>query len=86
MYRLPTGITMQDMGKLIHELTVPVHKLEHGLDIHLGQGLEKGIVDFFIDAGIRQMPAAASFDFNVFILTRGNPLIHLLEPASPTTL
>jgi len=68
------------MGKLIHEPALPVDKLEYSLDIHLGQGLEKGIIDVFIDTRIGQAPAPSSLDFNMTILAGGNPPVHLLEP------
>lgn len=71
---------MQHMSKLRHELALVIDKMKYRMDINLFQGLEKWIIHPSFGACIRQTPTAASFDLNVFVLSRGNSLINLRKP------
>jgi hypothetical protein len=56
--------------------------MEHTADVHLVERIEKGMVDGLTVARILQGPAdlwTTSFDFEVRILTRSDPLIDLNE-------
>jgi hypothetical protein len=56
--------------------------MEHTADVHLFERIEKGMVDGLTVARILQGPAdlwTTSFDFEVRILTRSDPLIDLNE-------
>ena len=68
--RFALTVTMQEVLEGVHEAGAVVHKLEHGLDVHVSENLEEGMVDRRPRSWGGQRPAPAPLPPEMLVLAR----------------
>ncbi len=84
------GVAPNNVRKGFHKLAVLIDEMHHVADVHLFERIEQGVVDGFTATGILEGPMnmlAASFDFQMLVLTRGDtPLARAIARALTTAM